>query len=266
METNMFDTKTAASFAALSMVFLCTSGNAFAQTQPGSTFQVTVRSETANKTSEPPLVFKASVSGKNGRVDVIRGDKQYKTGDYLLTSDGGETFWVVSVKKKEAMRFTPEKLHKEVGKEKFNLSDISLPPPAASGQRESVAGESAESYRSFRKYTISGRELIWTFRVEIEEDWNFSLATNRAAMPPFNPVVSFFAMTGSAVLFKDVTYAASGYKAAVPPGMPLKAVAVVTTEKKKREVETTTLQSDAPVAAAIEATQFAIPDGVKRKE
>jgi 5-hydroxyisourate hydrolase-like protein (transthyretin family) len=253
--------------AALSVISLCLTGGAFAQTQPGYTFAVTVRTETEKKKSEKPLVFRTSVAGKNGRVDVVQGNKEYQAGDYLLTFDGGETFWVVSAKKKEAMRFTPERLRGEVGKEKFNLTDISLSPPAPSGQKETVAGEPTETHRSLRRYVISGRQLIWTFRVEVEEDWAFSMATNRADMPSFNPAVSFFAMTGSAVLFKDATYAASGYKTAVPAGMPLKAVAVATTkEKKKREVETTIIECDAPVAAAIESARFTLPDGVKRKE
>ena len=55
-----------------------------------------MRSETEKKKSEPPLVFEVRIAGNNGRVDVIQGDKQYRTGDYMLTSDGSETFWVVS--------------------------------------------------------------------------------------------------------------------------------------------------------------------------
>ncbi|MBC8138621.1 MAG: hypothetical protein H8F28_22305 [Fibrella sp.] len=263
----MFNTKIAVGLTAFSAISLLGSESAFAQTQPGYVFQVTVRTEVEKKKSEQPLVFKASVAGNNGRVDVVQGDKQYKTGDYLLTSDGGETFWVISAKKKEATRFTPERLRKEISKEKFNLSDISLASPTSTGHRETIAGEQAEAYRSLSRFTISGRQLIWTFRVEIEEDWSFSMAENRASMPTFNPVVSFFAMTGSAILFKDATYATSGYKKAIPPGMPLKAVAVTTTkEKKKREVETTTLLCDAPVATPIDASQFAIPEGIKRKE
>lgn len=267
MKNKMNHDKMAAGRAALSVTFLCLTGDAFAQTQPGYTFAVTIRTETEKKRNEKPLVFRASVAGKNGRVDVLQGDKQYQTGDYLLTSDGGETFWVVSAKKKEAMYFTPERLRREVGKEKFNLTDISLSPPAPSGQKDAVAGEPAETYRSLRRYVISGRQLIWTFRVEVEEDWTFFMSTNRGNMPTFNPAVSFFAMTGNAVLFKDATYAASGYKTAVPAGMPLKAVAVATTkEKKKREVETTIIECGAPVAAAIESARFTLPEGVKWKE
>lgn len=263
----MLHYRIAAGLSVLSVVSLTMVGSAYAQSEPSYTFQVTVQTQTDKKKAEKPLVFKASVAGRNGRVDVVQGGKEYKTGDYMLTADGGETFWAVSAKKKEAMHLTPERLRKEISKEKFNLSDISLAPITPTGQRETIAGEPTESYHTQRRYVISGRQLIWTFRIEIEEDWNFSIATNRATLPSFNPVVSFFAMTGSGVLFKDATYAASGYKNAVPSGMPLKAVAIATTkEKKKREVETTTLQCDAPIATPLEASQFNLPDGIKRKE
>ncbi len=45
----MPDTKFAAAFAAIFAVSRCADGNAFAQSQPGYTFQVTVRSEAGKK-------------------------------------------------------------------------------------------------------------------------------------------------------------------------------------------------------------------------
>ncbi len=217
--------------------------------------------------SDPPLVFKASVAGKNGRVDVVQGDKQYKTGDYLLTSDGGETFWIVSVKKKEATRFTTEKLRKEGSKEKFNLSDISLSPPAASGAGEAVGGVVTNQFRTARDYRIVARELFFSVNIAVSETWDFQIARDAANLPSFNPVISLLALQNSAVLFKHDAFATGGYRNTVPKGFALRVVAEgVSTEGRKKEREVSVITCDTPVAAPQPPSLFALGEGIRRKE
>ena len=247
-------------------VFFLATG-ASAQTESGYTFGVSVQSLGDKGKNGKPLMLKASVAGRNGRVDVIQGDDEYKTGDFVITNDGGETFWAVSPKKKQAERMSPETVRKLIRKEDFAVKNVSLSPPAPTGTGETVVGIAAKSFRYSRNYMITASVLFFSSKINVAETWDFQVAPPSASVPAFNPAVSYLALTKSAILFKNDAYATTGYKAMLPAGFAVKVVTEAgATIGKKREREGSVITCDVIVPAPLDASLFRVPNGFKRRE
>ncbi len=249
---------------------------AFAQrgTSSAYAYRVTVtKQETGynGKTSTPkPLILQTVIAGRGARVEVIEGDKELKTGDLLLTADGGETINWISGKKREYRVIDAAYAQKLTGdiasKMKLQISNsrVEAAPSRADGKIEAQAVTHAQVSRSC---TLTVRVLMMTYTVDFEDTLDVWVAKDLAG-----PGVEarFFETFINAFLFSDDAMRGESDRARAsrPAGLPLKWSHVSRSRKPDGATEektTTFVVSDIDTRADANVG-FDVPEGYRRVE
>lgn len=231
-----------------------------AQTVSGYTFTATLTTKINGESTGAPARFKGSVAGKNGRLDIVdTGDGSAPDG-YLLTNDGGKTFWTVTDKAKNAVAMSAKTVRSLIKGSGATVKNISQSAPKPSGAGITVGETTTKRYRTTLGYTLLiGKPDEIAMKTVETRDVDIAPAT--AGLPAFNPVVAFLAVANTADAFGK-----SGAVKSLPVGFPLRmAIDSTLTANKIAKRTETTLSCAAPVKASFAASLFVVPKGYRRE-
>lgn len=243
--------------AALSVALLF-APQAFAET--GYTFEVTLNG-TNNGKAQPTLVVKNTVSGLSGRVDIPVDRDDWKKGDYLLTRDGGQTFLLVSPKRKTVKTLTPTTLRALI---ENDTKGISVSKPTTHWE---TVGTNQE--RQTRGYEIRFRQGLISGKGTMDEKHDYTLASPGTDGPSFNPMVNYTLLELASLLLKNPEFTETNLYAALPKGfvlraeLNLKSIVRANIGGTQKEDGRTLLETSAPTPTEVSPALFTVPTDYK---
>ena len=235
----------------------------FAFAEAGFAFEVTM-SGTKNGKTLPAIVFKTLISGPKARIEIPVSKDDWKKGDYLLTTDNGKTFTLVSPSRKTALIYDAPTVQALMEKENKGIT-VSDPETAwaSVGQNQS---------QFTRRYEIKFRQGLLSGTGKIDEIHQFTIApaeASGASGPTYNPMINYTLMELASLLLKNPKFAAQGLSSVLPKGFVQKAVLNIKTVTKafpfggEKEEVVTTLYSSSPMPTDVPAVAFLAPTDYK---
>lgn len=239
----------------------------------GVSFKASVTTVTTDErgrvTEEPTVLVDTITNGRIARTEILRGNKDWKRGMFVLTSDGGRTLTVVNPLDRAYHDLSPATLDLEAagaeGKLHLSVRDIDVRVEDL-GAGEPVAGLPTYRYRMTRAFTATIKVLFLTKTIAISETFDFWYSRDFADTP--NPVAALMVSLASVLPGIDPVFRAAHQDAArrLPGLNPVRWVHTQrTTEGRNRpstSVSTISIDALAPVDAPPSA--FEIPRGFTR--
>ena len=224
--------------------------------EDGYVFDVTARS-TKNGKPLPAVVFKTVVCGPKARIEIPINKDEWKKGDYLLTTDSGRTFSLISPSRKTVTTYDEAIVRAQVEKEN---KGVSVGDPET---RWANVGPDQRQYT--RRYEIKFRQGLLSGTGTFDEQHDFTLAPAQASGPAYNPFVTYTLLELGSLLLKNPKFAAAGLSSVLPKGFVREALLTMKTKTKafpfggEKEETLVTISSSAPVATDISAVAFVLP-------
>lgn len=237
--------------AVLSLALLSPGTRPAAAQVTGSQYEVTLSGKEDGKPITASVVV--LTSGPKARL-VFGGDyAEYKTGDYLVTTDAGLTFTHVSAKSGVVRRVDAAGLRKEVDRQQ---KGVSVGEP-----KTTVTTPGAGRQQISRTYKINARKFLVTFGVNAADTFHYVFEKAAADTPSYNPVINLLTIKYSTVLFKrDGVTTSALVGEAVPRGWVFQATLSSKLTGSYKSNDTVTATASRPKAAPVTADTFTAPD------
>lgn len=248
------------------------------QSESGSGFAYTcvivqeVRAPGKPVKAERSLVLRTETSGKYARLAIVSGaTKAVAARDYLLTRDGGATFYVVSPDKKEYREKDVRALGVAAAEidtkgARFSLRDFQQTVTAGAG--ELLLGRPTERSGFSRRYQMRIRILFFGTTLTCSDTAEYWVAPSLAGV--LNPAAAYQeAAVGALIGVADKARFDQEQTARARPGagMPMKVVwreRAAEGNKKPTETTTTLVVRDLARLSTV-AARFELPSGYRRK-
>lgn len=222
-------------------------------------------------TKKPTSVIETTSAGLNSRAEIRSGGKDLKTGDVLLTNDGGETIYWIRGRSYLVMDAAyREKLTQEItSKMKMTISNGRVEDETRGGESESIAGLPAAHGRITRAFDLGVRVLLMSVKVAYEDHLDVWTTKELAGATAIE--ATFYQTFINMVPFGDPGLRADtqSAQANLPKGFPLKWSHASVTRKDDGSTEegsTTFVVSDLKRGGAGAAADFDLPEGLRRVE
>ena len=238
-------------------------------------------------TRSPALVGRTRALGPRARVDIVAGNDEIRTGDYLLTADGGRTITMVSPARREYRQLTPDtfgsRLAAELrGRASFSAASVQVERPHPAASTPAVRGTRTVAHdpptsppmsppvsclRIARAFRLRVRVmLVRDVDLEVHETSDYWLHAALRHVP--DPLASYLIADADAPAAADPTLAADTRAArqAAAGAFAVRWVHRTVTRHKSQRTETVTALEVGTVAPVpIDSGHFAVPPGFTRR-
>ena len=222
-------------------------------------------------TNAPALRIDTAISGSNSRAEVVSGGKEIKTGDVLLTNDGGATiYWI----RKRSYQVMDDAYRARITREVADKMKVSIRDGRVStgerGGQETIAGFKTSHGRVTRTFNLGVRVLLLSVNVDYEDHLDVWTAPELDGVPSIE--AAFYETFINMVPFADDELRSQTDDAArqLPKGFPLKwSHEAVTRKDDGSTEEKSTVFTVSEVTRGADAAggvSFTLPDGLKRVE
>jgi hypothetical protein len=251
-------------------------------TDPGTTYEFTVRSQTSQTGNRESVVMKGkgTFSGENAKIEILDapsgGDEGLfgARGSYFLALDGGKKMLLVDPSKKTYMEWDLQSMLSGMtqmmgalgGMMRMEMKDVSIQAQEM-GSGGTVNGHATNHVRITETYTISARVLGRSSTSKVETTTDYYVAPSLKVANPFMQSTQAFGAMGD--MFNNPDYQRQAQAAyAKVKGVPVKTVtrSVTTQADGKQEISLTTAEMSGFQTVNVAASTFAVPTGFQAIE
>ena len=248
-----------------------------------SSVVVTETDAAGRVTRLPALGGRTRAVGPPARVDIVAGNDEIRTGDYLLTADGGRTITMVSPAPRQYRQLTPDtfgtRLAAELrGRASFSAGSVHVEWPHLADSTSPVRGTRGAAQDPQTSPPVSRLRIARAFRLrvrlllvrhvdlEVHETSDYGLHAARRHVP--DPLASYLIADADAPTAADPTFAADTRAArqAAAGAFAVRWVRRTVTRHKRQRTETVTALEVGTVAPVpVDSANFAVPPGFTRQ-